>query len=57
VPGEGWEIYALARCRGCRQAISWAHTPSGRAAPLDRDGTNHFATCADAARFRKDARL
>lgn len=48
-----WEITAVSRCRGCGQLIAWARTASGRSAPLDRDGTSHFATCPDAARFRR----
>jgi len=50
---DGWTIIALAVCRGCSRGISWARTPSGRTAPLDRDGGSHFATCEDAERFRK----
>jgi hypothetical protein len=48
----GWQIEAIATCRGCRQAISWARTRSGRLSPLDRDGISHFATCPEAERFR-----
>jgi hypothetical protein len=51
-PG-GWEIVSVSRCRGCGQAIAWARTFAGRSAPLDRDGTNHFATCRDAELFRR----
>lgn len=47
-----WLIVSIARCRGCGGAISWARTPSGRSAPLDRSGTSHFATCPEGARFR-----
>jgi hypothetical protein len=50
---QDWEIVSVARCRGCHQLIAWARTPSGRSAPLDRDGVSHFATCPDAARFRR----
>jgi len=51
-PG-GWEIVSISRCRGCGAPIAWARTFAGRSAPLDRDGTNHFATCPDAERFRR----
>ena len=56
---HGWwrpatfEIVSVAKCRGCGGAIAWALTPSGRSAPLDRDGGSHFATCPDAERFRR----
>jgi hypothetical protein len=52
-----WEIVSVSRCRGCRQLIAWARTPAGRTAPLDRDGTSHFATCPDAAKFRRSRGL
>ena len=48
-----WQLVSIAHCRGCGAPISWARTPSGRSAPLDRDGTSHFATCPDADRFRR----
>lgn len=48
----GWELVGLGICRGCREPIAWSRTPAGRSAPLDRDGTSHFATCPEADRFR-----
>ncbi|OLD66060.1 MAG: hypothetical protein AUI52_05520 [Acidobacteria bacterium 13_1_40CM_2_68_10] len=45
--------------RGCRQRILWGRTPAGKPIPLDPapdpDGiyTAHFATCPDAAAFRR----
>lgn len=51
----GWAIVNIGRCRGCGQPIAWARTPAGRSAPLDLDGTNHFATCPEADRFRRRA--
>jgi hypothetical protein len=58
---EGWTVPlgylpdTLGRCRAeaCRAVVLWARTPAGRTMPLDRDGTSHFATCPDAARFRR----
>jgi len=50
-PSE-WSIVSVGVCRGCRQSIAWARTPAGRTAPLNRDGTSHFATCPEADRFR-----
>ena len=49
----GWLVVSVGRCRGCGAPISWARTPAGRSAPLDRDGTSHFATCPDADSFRR----
>jgi hypothetical protein len=42
-----------AACRSCRASIFWVRMPSGKNAPVDRDGTNHFATCPTAYRHRK----
>jgi hypothetical protein len=56
LPGEGWRIELRdppARCRSCGAAIAWAMTPAGRRAPLDRDGTSHFASCPQAETWRK----
>lgn len=56
---EGWDLppgytlVSLGVCAGCRRSIGWAQTPKGRTAPMDRDGTNHFATCPQAAEFRR----
>ena len=43
----------VGRCRGCGASILWTRTAAGRHAPLDRDGGSHFATCPDAATFRR----
>jgi hypothetical protein len=55
-PG-GWEIVNVAPCRGCGKLIAWARTLDRKPAPLDRDGTSHFATCPEAERFRKTREL
>jgi len=55
-PG-GWTIVNVAPCRGCGALIAWARTFDRNAAPLDRDGTSHFATCPQAERFRKTREL
>lgn len=61
-PGGGWTIptgYTAelreppARCRSCGAEVLWTTTPAGKRSPLDRDGKSHFATCPDAARWRK----
>lgn len=61
---EGWSIPigympdSTARCRGdsCGEIVLWCTTPAKRRIPIDRDGTAHFATCPDAARFRRRRR-
>lgn len=52
----GWEIVTLDGCRGCGASIAWALTIAGKYAPLDPSGTNHFATCPQADRFRRNVR-
>lgn len=42
-----------AQCRSCRAEILWATTPKGKRAPLNRDGTSHFATCPQAPAWRR----
>ncbi len=40
-------------CRGCGAALYWVnHLGTGRTAPYDADGTNHFITCPKANDFR-----
>lgn len=47
------------RCKGCGAAIEWWYTPEGGRMPLDimleatTPVTSHFATCPNAAEFRK----
>lgn len=45
----------MARCRGCSAEISFVQTVNGKLMPVDADGTSHFATCVQAARFKKPA--
>lgn len=40
-------------CRSCGAPIAWVVTRAGKRAPIDPDGTNHFATCPQAAEWRK----
>lgn len=44
-----------AQCRSCHAEVMWATTPAGKRAPLNRDGTSHFATCPQANDWRKRA--
>ena len=39
-------------CRGCKAIIYWIK-PKDKAMPVNPDGVSHFATCKDAAMFRK----
>jgi hypothetical protein len=43
----------MAACRACGATIEFKETASGKLMPTDPDGTSHFATCSDAAKFRK----
>lgn len=44
----------VCRSETCRAPIVWYVTPTNKKIPVDADGkNNHFATCADATRFRK----
>jgi hypothetical protein len=55
----GYKFSNHAVCRGCKKEIEWYETPAGKKAPFDlmQDGsspvTSHFATCSEAASFRK----
>jgi hypothetical protein len=50
---DGYEFVNLGTCKGCSARIMWCTTPVGRRAPVDRDGTSHFATCPDRDQFRR----
>jgi hypothetical protein len=50
---EGYVYDGLADCRGCGQKMAWTMTPAKRRAPLNPDGTSHFANCPEADRFRQ----
>lgn len=51
---DGWipDAYG-SRCRSCSALIVWCRTPAEKRAPVNPDGTSHFATCPDAARWRR----
>jgi hypothetical protein len=40
-------------CRSCGSEIVWGETSTGKTAPFDPDGTNHFVTCPDRRQWRK----
>jgi len=41
------------QCRSCGAPVIWGTYPSGKRAPFDPDGTNHFATCPQRREWRK----
>ena len=48
-------VGAPGRCKGCGAAITWVRHNSGHNTPYDIDGLNHFASCPEAAQFKKKA--
>lgn len=44
-------------CRGCNEPIQWVITKNKKRAPMNLDGTPHFATCPKAGEFRKRDQL
>lgn len=40
------------KCRGCKALIYWIK-PKEKAIPVNPDGVSHFATCPNAAEFRR----
>jgi hypothetical protein len=53
MPKHGYELIGVKPCRGCGQLIAWWTTTAGKRSPHDLDGTSHFATCPEAAQFRR----
>lgn len=45
----------MPRCRGCAAEITFVPTKNGKLMPVDADGTSHFATCPQSARFKRPA--
>ena len=39
-------------CRSCKATVYWIK-PKEKAMPVNPDGVSHFATCKDAAKWRK----
>lgn len=42
-----------ARCAGCNAPIVWVLHKTGRKAPYDHDGVNHFITCPKREDFKR----
>lgn len=51
----GWTADNEGSCRSCHADVLWCVTPAGKRAPVNRDGTSHFANCPQAAAWRKRA--
>jgi len=61
--GETWQCppWAIApsaaidtrQCRSCGARIAWLRTTAGKLAPVNPDGTSHFATCPQSDSWRK----
>lgn len=50
---DGYQFTRFGNCRACMAPIAWCLTKAGKMAPLNRDGTSHFADCPRAAEFRR----
>lgn len=50
VPDPGTRASA---CRSCAAPVLWVDTYGGKRAPLNADGTSHFATCPQADQWRR----
>lgn len=62
INGEEWtlpswaqtpEDLRVAHCKACFAPMLWVLTTKGNRAPLNPDGTSHFASCPEAERFRR----
>jgi hypothetical protein len=42
-----------AACRSCGAEVLWVLTKHGKRAPINRDGTSHFANCPQADSWRR----
>lgn len=52
----GWDFSNHGECRSCHTKVTWATrmTATGQTrAPFNDDGTSHFATCPQAADWRR----
>lgn len=43
----------MATCKKCHALIEWKATSTCKQTPVNLDGTSHWATCPDAASFRR----
>jgi hypothetical protein len=47
----------VSQCRSCEATVEWTTTKNGKLMPVDPDGTSHFASCQQAAEWRKSPQL
>ena len=50
---EGWTPDNIGHCRSCGAEVLWCLTAARRKAPINADGTSHFATCPQADSWRR----
>lgn len=50
---DGWRFENLGQCRTCSTPVAWCWTPAGNRAPVEKDGTPHFARCPQASTWRR----
>ena len=50
---EGWRFENLGQCRTCYTDVAWCWTKAGNRAPVEKDGTPHFARCPQADQHRR----
>lgn len=50
---DGWRFENLGQCRTCYTEVAWCWTPAGNRAPVEKDGTPHFARCPQASTWRR----
>ena len=50
---DGWRFENLGQCRTCSTPVAWCWTPAGNRAPVEKDGTPHFARCPQADQHRR----
>jgi hypothetical protein len=44
---------AVSACRACGASIRWRRTQTGKATPVNLDGTSHWESCSNPAKFRR----
>lgn len=48
------DLGTFAQCKGCLQPMYWAtQQPTRKRVAYNRDGTNHFGTCANQGEFAR----
>jgi len=50
---SGYTFSSMGTCSTCGDRMVWCISPKGRRAPMNPDGTSHFATCPQAGEHRR----